>query len=208
MHLKHSHGEDQQHVIQITEEALSFGLVLNNIDIHGCTTLHGVTTLGLTQICQWMATHPLGMIDKPCMDGAGSTTALWWAGHHGDETMIRLLFSMGASFNAKGKIEGWEPYTTVSQILARPQHHWGGGASMEVRRKLIAEIEEYGEGGTVDSSGEVKRLQHLCRDVVRKVLTADGNDIRPKVKDLEIPRALKKTLVAFGSSAEANDAWV
>ena len=87
----------------------------------------------------------------------------------------------------------WEE--SVIQVLKRLlSWDWNNGKK-QIRRVLARKIEIYKNGGIEGNC--VKTLPQLAQDRIKKSLAASGYDIRPKVKALELPLALRMQLVSF-----------
>ena len=90
---------------------------------------------------------------------------------------LRLIFSLGATIIVK-RLHSWD---------------WANGIK-QIRQTLAKKIEIFSSKGKEDN---VKTLQQLARNSIRETLAASGYDIRPKVKTLELPPALRMWLVNF-----------
>ena len=90
---------------------------------------------------------------------------------------LRLIFSLGATIIVK-RLHSWD---------------WANGIK-QIRQTLARKIEIFNSKG---KEGNVKTLQQLARNSIRKTLAASGYDIRPKVKTLKLPLALLLQLVSF-----------
>ena len=101
---------------------------------------------------------------------------------------------MEATINVKQKC-AIEREKSIIQFL-KTLHRWDwANGNKQIRETLARKIEIYSNEGKKGNS--VKTLQQLARDSVRESLAASGYDIRPKVKTLELPLALKLQSVSF-----------
>ena len=176
---------DQNKIIRVVSLAMRYGLNLNYADHYGNTFLHRLASEERVVVLRWAV--GLQQI-KIRVKNANGQTPLWIAAKRGNEEVIRLLYQMGETMEGSAIEYGGSTTWKSASEVARSKSH----------ENIANLVEEELEREQPKKEGQrITSLFYMARRVIREELAASGVNIALKVNELNLPRALKRSLVTF-----------
>ena len=191
--VRHGRRTSEGLLIRVGLEAVGRGLNLNQRDIAGNSLLTLAARLRLMRVIKWLSEYPEVQVNWRNELGQD---AMWLAASFGDGKAVDILFAMGSSIETEARTFRGQPIRTTRQAIGS-DCRWRKRCNKEERVAMAIKFDNFNIGKPIRVDGQIKSLQHLCGEVIRRRLAMDGRNIKPKIDKLRLPTAVKLRLASF-----------
>ena len=164
----------------------------NQVDHELNSILHHAVDTKRRELLRWLS-------GRPEIEVGGQTrvgqTAMFLAAKKGDTESMDILYSMGESTTTRGHVTYYSGLRDVPSIINN--RYEKKKRVRDRRNNLKLTLIHLNLGKPKFGNGEVKSLAQMCKERIRATVGEDGRNIKPKIKELELPKPTKDWLLRF-----------